>query len=107
MAASVPRTVMLGALGFGELLAASDPASNSQPDSYRRTDYFPKLPVGRIIQSSGAVAVHHAGHKWIAELPTRIRNIKSLPAVRASLPTHGTIYLAQVQPRDITKSMKQ
>lgn len=67
IAASVLTTVMVGTLGFGELLAASDQASNSQLDSYQRTDHFLKLPAGRTMGSSSAVAVDHAGHIWVAE----------------------------------------
>jgi hypothetical protein len=62
IAASVLGTVMVGTLGFGELLAASD-----QPDYYHRTDHFLKLPAGRTMGSSSAVAVDHAGHIWVAE----------------------------------------
>lgn len=35
--------------------------------SYHRTDHFLKLPPGRTMGSSSAVAVDHAGHIWVAE----------------------------------------
>jgi DNA-binding beta-propeller fold protein YncE len=65
--ASVLATLMVGTLGSGELLAAGEPAPNSQPNPYHRSDHFLKLPAGRSMGSSSAVAVDHAGHLWIAE----------------------------------------
>jgi sugar lactone lactonase YvrE len=65
--ASVLITLIVGSLGAGELLAASDQTRNSQPNSYRRTDHFLQLPAGRTMGSSSAVAVDHAGHIWVAD----------------------------------------
>src|SRR5271167_4827232 len=42
-------------------------APNSQPNPYRRIDNFFKLPPGRTMGSSSAVAVDHRGHIWVAE----------------------------------------
>src|SRR5271165_466912 len=42
-------------------------APNSQPNPYRRVTSFFKLPAGRSMGSSSAVAVDLEGHIWIAE----------------------------------------
>jgi hypothetical protein len=42
-------------------------APNSQPNPYRRIDNFFKMPPGRTMGSSSAVAVDHRGHIWVAE----------------------------------------
>ncbi|MGO9935034.1 MAG: peptidyl-alpha-hydroxyglycine alpha-amidating lyase family protein [Steroidobacteraceae bacterium] len=47
--------------------AATTAAPNSQPNPYRQVDNFFKLPAGRSMGSSSAVAVDHQGHIWIAE----------------------------------------
>jgi hypothetical protein len=65
--ASVLTTLLVGTLGCGKRLAASEQTPNSQPDPYQRFDHFLKLPTGRSMGSSSAVAVDHAGHIWVAE----------------------------------------
>jgi hypothetical protein len=47
--------------------ADSSAAPNSQPNPYRRIGNFFKMPSGRTMGSSSAVAVDHHGHIWIAE----------------------------------------
>ena len=47
--------------------AATSGAPNSQPNPYRRIDNFFKMPAGRSMGSSSAVAVDRRGHIWIAE----------------------------------------
>lgn len=49
--------------------AAADPrnAPNSQPDPYRADADFFKLPAGRSMGSTSAVAVDSKGHVWVAE----------------------------------------
>lgn len=46
---------------------ADTAAPNSQPNPYRRIDNFFKMPPGRTMGSSSAVAVDHHGHIWVAE----------------------------------------
>jgi sugar lactone lactonase YvrE len=62
---------LLGAAAVGlccqAIWADSGAAPNSQPNPYRRVDNFFKLPPGRTMGSSSAVAVDHHGHIWIAE----------------------------------------
>ena len=41
--------------------------TNSQPNPYRRIDNFFKMPAGRTMGSTSAVAVDHEGHVWTAE----------------------------------------
>src|SRR5271167_1655616 len=57
----------LGGLCCPAALADTNAAPNSQPNPYRRVDNFFKLPAGRTMGSSSAVAVDHHGHIWIAE----------------------------------------
>jgi sugar lactone lactonase YvrE len=42
-------------------------APNSQPNPYRRVDNFFKLPAGRTMGSTSAVALDHEGNIWVAE----------------------------------------
>jgi sugar lactone lactonase YvrE len=44
-----------------------DTQSESLPDPYRRVDGFFKMPPGRHMGATSAVAVDHEGHVWIAE----------------------------------------
>ncbi|MGO9946026.1 MAG: peptidyl-alpha-hydroxyglycine alpha-amidating lyase family protein [Steroidobacteraceae bacterium] len=46
---------------------ADTAAPNSQPNPYHRIDNFFKMPPGRTMGSSSAVAVDHHGHIWVAE----------------------------------------
>ncbi len=46
---------------------ADSAAPNSQPNPYHRIDNFFKMPPGRTMGSSSAVAVDHHGHIWVAE----------------------------------------
>jgi len=57
----------LACLLAGAALAAAGDAPNSQPNPYRRVDGFFKLPAGRVMGSTSAVAVDHEGHIWVAE----------------------------------------
>ncbi|HEY2677321.1 MAG TPA: peptidyl-alpha-hydroxyglycine alpha-amidating lyase family protein [Steroidobacteraceae bacterium] len=51
-----------------EGVAAADTApTNSAPNPYRAVESFFKLPAGRTLGSSSAVAVDHEGHIWIAD----------------------------------------
>jgi hypothetical protein len=65
--AALLTTIVAGSIGCSELLARSDAGPNSQPNPYQRTDHFLKLPAGRSMGSSSAIAVDHAGHIWVAE----------------------------------------
>jgi mono/diheme cytochrome c family protein/sugar lactone lactonase YvrE len=49
--------------------AASDPrnAPNSQPNPYKADPFFFKMPAGRSMGSTSAVATDSKGHVWIAE----------------------------------------
>lgn len=49
------------------VFAEAGAAPNSQPNPYHRIDDFFKLPPGRKMGSTSAVAVDRAGHIWIAE----------------------------------------
>lgn len=64
---SVLTALLVGTVASGELQAASDETPNSQPDPYHRIDHFLKMPAGRAMGSSSAVAIDHAGHIWVAE----------------------------------------
>ena len=50
-----------------DLVDQSGVAVNSQPNPYRAIDGFLKLPAGRKMGSSSAVAVDHEGHIWIVD----------------------------------------
>lgn len=67
MAALALGMVLLGASGGMGQLVAADSAPNSQPNPYHRIDHALRLPAGRSMGSSSAVAVDHAGHIWVAE----------------------------------------
>lgn len=61
---------LLGAAAAGlccQVALADTAAPNSQPNPYRRVENFFKMPAGRTMGSSSAVAVDHKGHIWIAE----------------------------------------
>src|ERR1700727_3051491 len=66
-AAVLFATIVAGSLDCAGALAQSDSIPNSQPNPYRRIEHFLKLPAGRTMGSSSAVAVDHAGHIWVAE----------------------------------------
>jgi streptogramin lyase len=58
-----------GSAGAGQV---TDPAQaggppNSQPNPYRRVDNFLKLPPGRTMGQTSAVALDHAGNIWVAD----------------------------------------
>jgi sugar lactone lactonase YvrE len=48
-------------------LAEAGNAPNSQPDPYRTIRDFFKLPAGRVMGSTSAVAVDHKGNIWVAD----------------------------------------
>jgi NHL repeat-containing protein len=54
-------------LTVGSELATSDDTRNSAPDPYRRIDHFFKLPSGRRMGATSAVAIDREGHVWVAE----------------------------------------
>src|ERR1700722_8711869 len=66
-AAVLCATIVAGSLECEGALAQTDSVPNSQPNPYRRIDHFLKLPAGRTMGSSSAVAIDHAGHIWVAE----------------------------------------
>ncbi len=49
------------------LCAAADAPPNSQPNPYRTAERWYRLPEGRTMGSSSAVAVAADGHIWVAE----------------------------------------
>ena len=59
--------IALAGLHAGVVHAADEVAPNSQPNPYHRIDDFFKMPPGRVMGSSSAVAFDHAGNIWIAE----------------------------------------
>ena len=64
------RVALVGLLctaGFAQTDVAPDTQSASLPDPYHRIDGFFKLPTGRHMGSSTAVAVDNDGNIWIAE----------------------------------------
>lgn len=71
------RTVLCGALCAALLLAAApafaqtldhpDADPNAYPDPYTQVDNFLKLPPGRTMGSTSAVAVDHEGNIWVAD----------------------------------------
>src|ERR1700689_3764324 len=66
-AAVLFATIVAGSLECEGALAQTDSVPNSQPNPYRRIEHFLKLPAGRSMGSSSAVAIDHAGHIWVAE----------------------------------------
>lgn len=73
-AAALVGLLVAGALGGAtaaaaqvEQIDAPDTLSAALPDPYRRIDGFFKLPAGRHMGATTAVAVDHEGHIWIAE----------------------------------------
>src|ERR1700735_5201787 len=46
---------------------APDTASASLPDPYRQVDNFLKMPAGRPMGSSSAIATDHDGNIWVAD----------------------------------------
>lgn len=59
---------LLTALGSIPGMAADQVApTNSAPNPYRAVENFFKLPAGRTMGSSSAVAVDHQGHIWVAD----------------------------------------
>ena len=66
MKKSFPLLLSLFLLGSSVLAEASN-APNSQPNPYRTIRDFFKLPAGRVMGSSSAVAVDHKGNIWVAD----------------------------------------
>src|SRR5580698_8808362 len=54
-------------LAASSVLADAGNAPNSQPNPYRTVRDFFKLPAGRVMGSSSAVAVDHKGNIWVAD----------------------------------------
>jgi sugar lactone lactonase YvrE len=71
------RTALYGALCAAWFLAVTpalgqtrdhpDADPNAYPDPYTQVDNFLKLPPGRTMGSTSAVAVDHQGHIWVAD----------------------------------------
>jgi hypothetical protein len=60
--------VLLCGAAFGsEGPDAPDTASASLPDPYRQVDNFLKMPAGRLMGSSSAIATDHDGNIWVAD----------------------------------------
>jgi sugar lactone lactonase YvrE len=61
------RGTVLGSLLLVSSAAMAGNAPNSQPNPYRTIRDFFKLPAGRTMGSSSAVAVDHKGNIWVAD----------------------------------------
>ena len=59
--------LLLAAPAFGQSLDRPDADPNAYPDPYAQADNFLKLPPGRVMGSSSAVALDHEGHIWVAD----------------------------------------
>jgi hypothetical protein len=64
--------VLIAAGALAGLLASASRADdnavpNSQPNPYHRDESFFKMPAGRTMGSTSAVAIDHAGHIWMAD----------------------------------------
>jgi streptogramin lyase len=59
--------VALAGVSCAADIAPANAAPNSQPNPYRRVDHFFKMPPGRTMGSTSAVALDHRGHIWVAE----------------------------------------
>jgi sugar lactone lactonase YvrE len=60
--------VLVSLFLFGGVgLASAGNAPNSQPDPYRTSRDFFKLPAGRTMGSTNSVAVDHQGHIWMVD----------------------------------------
>ena len=61
------RGAVISLLASAALAASEGDAPNSQPNPYRRVDGFFKMPAGRVMGSTSAVAIDREGHIWVAE----------------------------------------
>ena len=61
------RLLMIAIFLLGTVSAEAGNAPNSQPNPYRTIRDFFKLPPGRTMGSSSAVAVDHKGNIWVAD----------------------------------------
>jgi hypothetical protein len=59
--------IALAALSANAVFAQESAAPNSQPNPYHRVDNFLKMPAGRKMGSTSAIALDHEGHIWVAE----------------------------------------
>jgi sugar lactone lactonase YvrE len=66
--AALAAVWMLGGIAQGsESPEVADAVSGSLPNPYRRVDNFLKMPAGRHMGSTSAVATDHDGNIWVAE----------------------------------------
>jgi len=63
----VLSALVIAAPAFARSLDRPDDDPNAYPDPYTGAQDFLKLPAGRLMGSSSAVAVDHAGHIWVAD----------------------------------------
>ncbi len=59
--------MLLGAPALGQSLDRPNANPNAYPDPFSPAQNFLKLPSGRVMGSSSAVAVDHEGHIWVAD----------------------------------------
>ena len=59
--------LMLAGSAFAQTLDRPDDDPNAYPNTYTQVNNFLKLPAGRTMGSTSAVAVDHKGHIWVAD----------------------------------------
>ena len=59
--------LLLAAPAFAQTLDRPDDDPNAYPNPYAQVNDFLKLPAGRKMGSTSAVAVDHQGHIWVAD----------------------------------------
>jgi len=61
------KLAVLVTIACGVACAQPPAGPNSWPDPYTRVEHFLKMPAGRTMGSTSAIAVDHRGHLWIVE----------------------------------------